>query len=818
MKSKKEKYKKAKKPETFSFSILKTKIKKESPRQAKTKPKAAPPQKPHLPAHLQPEIRAEKKVARKKKWAQFRQGFHHYYKGLKWTFFSLILLFGAGACFVFGTASGYFAQLVQDFPIPSKLELDQKIHNLHQRSYLNYANGQRIATLNSDVARTTLTSKEIPKQLQEAVVDTEDPNFFQHQGVVPKAILRAFIGQATGLTSPSGGSTLTQQLVKQQLLSSESSLERKAKEVLLALRLEKYFSKEDILTTYLNVCSFGRNNKGENIAGVLEAAKGIFGKAPAELSLAQTAYIAGLPQSPMVYCPYDSLGQLKTPADLKAGLLRKDLVLENMYRQGHISQTQYEAAKKEDITKSFLPHQNKEQNNDTYLYFALKDAATKCLMPALYEADGYAKERVMNDSKLYQHYYDLAETKLSNGGYVVTSTIDPTIYQAMQKSIQTFGPKLDVKGKPQTEVGNVLLDNQSGRIYGFVAGRNFNKNQNNHALQTKRSPASTMKPLMVYAPALEEGLINSQTMLNNAYVTYKNGREVTNYGHSRGQGFESATDALKYSHNIPVISLYQALLKQGGVYPYIRDLGLGLSEEQCRYESSPLGTNEVTVVAQTGAYACLANKGIFNPPYLIESIKDEAGNTIYEHQKDERQIFSEATASIMNEMMRHVLTDKGATGQKAYAALKKQNKELAKGDWIAKTGTSEYNTDFWFIASTPKVTLSSWVGYDNNQKLSEQIRDENLVYWAYLAQQIQKADHAVLGLNERFHLSPEVIKAEVSNQTGTKFGSCYYEGKKYKVKGKKVEALAAEEKAITEPRFRFGIGGTAAQYAQAWQQ
>ena len=775
-------------------------------------------EKPSLPPHLTKEAKEEKKQKRKSLYKKTNQTIDRTYCGLRNILIGGSLVLGGIFVFGAGAAGGYFAKLVQDLPIPSEQEMDQKMHQINQRSYMYYDNGEKIATLDSDVARTKVDASEIPKTLKEAIVDTEDPYFYQHKGVVPKAILRAFLAQATGFGSPSGGSTLTQQLVKQQFLTTESSLERKAKEVLLAKRMEKYFSKQDILTTYLNVCSFGRNNKGENIAGVREAAKGIFGKSLDELNLAQIAYIAGLPQSPIIYCPYDSTGQLKSKEELKAGLQRKNIVLENMYRHGSISKTQYQEAVAYPIEKDFLPHQQKGNQSYNYLYFAIRDEATKCLMPELYEKDGYTKETIEQNQKLYQHYYNLAETKLSTNGYRIYSTIDKEIYQAMQDTVARYGSSLDIKGQPTSEVGNVLMNNQTGEIYGFVGGRDFKTNQVNHAFQTKRSPASTMKPIMVYAPAIDMDIIHSQSMLNNQYVAYKNGKQVTNYGHTTGVGFESATDALKFSHNIPVISLYQDLLKKGGVYSYIADLQLGLSKKQVNYESSPLGTNEVTVAAQTGAFACLANKGVFNAPHLIESIKDSEGNDVYRFEEENKEVFTKATASIMNEMMRHVIRDKDATGYLAAKEMEKVNKKINAGDWVGKTGTSEYNTDFWFIASTPKVTLGSWVGYDNNKKMSDKVRDNNTKYWVQLVQAVYKTKPEVLGLDQKFKLNDEVVKEKVSSQTGTLFGHCYHDGTKYTVGGKKVEAYGNSDLAFKKPTFRFGIGGTEEQYITAWKK
>lgn len=773
-------------------------------------------QKPTLPEH--DEDKQERKEKRRKRWYYFRKTFHITYGTVKGLLVTFLLVFVALIVFGAGVGCGYFAKLVHNMPIPSESQLDQRIHKLDQQSKMEYANGKLIGTLQSDIIRTKISDNQIPKVMKQAIIDTEDPNFYQHHGVVPKAIIRALAAQVIGVSSPSGGSTITQQLVKQQLLSNETTLERKAKEVLLASRIEKYFSKDDILTTYLNVTSFGRNNKGENIAGLQEAAKGIFGVKPDQLSLAQAAYIAGLPQSPIVYSPYNSLGQIKTKSELKYGLDRKNQVLLNMYRAGDISYAEYKAAKKVDLTKQFIPSEAKHTKQYNYLYYAVRDQAVRALMPTIYERDGFTTDDVNRSSSLFNRYYNITESTLSSNGYTVVSTIDQKIYNAMQDVVKNKGKMLDEKkSNQQVEVGNVLLDNETGRVLGFVGGRDFKANQNNHALQTKRSAASTMKPIIAYAPAVDMGLISNRTMLNNNHFNYENGKAVTNYGNSRGYGFETVEKALMYSHNIPVMNLYRQLLKEGSPYQYIADMNLGLSEKQVNYESSPLGTNDVTVLAQTGAYATLANGGVFNQPYLIDKIKDAEGHIVYEHEDNNKQVFTEATASVMNQMMRKVLTEKDATGYRVTQQMKKVNKALAKGDWVGKTGTSEYNTDFWFIASTPKVTLSSWTGYDNNRKMSDHVRDANMDYWVQLINAIHDVDHSVLGLDEKFKLSDSVVKTKVCAKTGTLPGTIKYEGRRYKTPKQKATAYSNDSKAVKKATFRYGIGGTTAEYLSEWQ-
>ena len=239
----------------------------------------------------------------------------------------IVVLF-LGGMLALGIGAGYFAHLVEGTSVLTKTEIQQKVGDVTESSKLLYADSQELATIQSDPIREKVDSNEISPWVKKALVATEDENFYKHHGVVPKAVVRALLAEIVGFGAGSGGSTLTQQLIKQQVLTNETSFKRKANEIVLALDLEKYLSKDEILTAYLNISPFGRNNKGQNIAGVEEAAVGIFGVHAKDLNLAQSAFIAGLPQSPIVYSPYTNTGDLKQ--DYSYGMARKDDVLFNM--------------------------------------------------------------------------------------------------------------------------------------------------------------------------------------------------------------------------------------------------------------------------------------------------------------------------------------------------------------------------------------------------------------------------------------------------------------------------------------------------------
>lgn len=727
----------------------------------------------------------------------------------------IVAILGLALCLAGGVLTGYVLNDVQSLTIPSVAQMQKKMNQSSLVTTMTYSNKQKIGTIQSDIVRTNIKSQQISPLVKKALIDTEDPYFYQHHGIVSKALLRALVTQIMG-EDTSGGSTLTQQLVKQQFLTNTPTLSRKIKEIFLAIRLEHHFSKNEILTAYLNVTPFGRNNRGENIAGIDQAARGIFGVSAKQLTLPQAAFIAGLPQSPMVYTPYTATGQFKSKQEMQYGIDRKNEVLENMYRQGDLSYTEMKKAQSYPLQNDFLPPSKEKNDKANYLYFAVRDQAIQVLMPSYYEANGYTSEDIQHSAKLYRYYYHLVESRLTSSGYTIQSTISQPIYAAMQRVVQEKGSTLD-DHSGTVQVGDVLIDNKNGKVLGFVGGRDFNQNQNNHALQTKRSPASTMKPILAYGPAIDNGLIHTETMLDNYSFTYHNHQQVTNYGGRSGQNFESVREALLRSDNIPVLNLYRQLLKKVNVYDYAQKMNLGLSENQVQYESAPLGTGGMTVMAQAGAYATLANQGVFNQPYLIEKITDSDGKVVYEHEPNEVQVYSATTASIMNRLMYAVLHDKDGTGYPVLQDMKK-TKDLSKGDWVGKTGTSEDYTDYWFTASTPNITLSSWVGYDHNAKMSETTRKASMQFWVDLVEAIDKADPKVLGLDDRFPNPDDAVTKKVSSQTGTTFGSFEEDGKTYTVHGKKVTAYATDESAFHQPSFRFGIGGTYDNYVDSWKK
>ncbi|MGX6969378.1 transglycosylase domain-containing protein [Vagococcus bubulae] len=737
------------------------------------------------------------------------------YRVFRSLFILLIIVGLALATLGIGTGIGYFASLVKTVDVPEKDELIKKISDLDQQSNITYSDGSLVSVIKSDLVRTNVSSDKISDFIKEALVTTEDENFFEHKGIVPKAIARATLSDVIGIGSKSGGSTITQQLVKQQVLTNETSYKRKASEIMLALRTEKVMKKDDILSAYLNVSPFGRNNHGENIAGIEEAALGIFGVHASEVTLPQAAFLAGLPQSPIEYSPYTNDAQLKE--DLSAGLNRKDDVLFNMYREKIITKDEYEAAKNYDLKQDFIAPSPKSDTENGFLYTYLYDEATRVLMPSYYEADGYTEDDIEGSKQLFDQYFERVKKDIARSGYTIHSTIDKTTYNAMQEAVNNYGYVLDDGSGKLLETGSVLMDNQTGRIYGFIGGRNYSQNQNNHAFQTRRSPGSTMKPILAYAPAIDNGIIGSESKLSDYPLKYKNGQEVKNYSDKGSNSFKSVRESLKWSLNIPVVNLYKDMLESVDPKQYFDKMNIGLNPDEFYRESIPLGGTDygITVLEETEAYATLANKGVYNKGYSIDKITNEKNEVIYEHKSEPNQVFKPATASIMNDMMRDVL--KSGTGQPAQEALQSVNPTLARADWVGKTGTSELEKDYWFTASTPGVTMSSWIGYDDNTQMSSTWNKQNMIYWSYMTNYVYQRNPDIFKANEKFTLDSSVKKEKVVEFTGEKTAVVKVENQQINLKGaKEVESFYATD-GPKDSTFKFGIGGTDDNYKDAWK-
>lgn len=724
---------------------------------------------------------------------------------------ALFVFLFLGGLFGAGIATGYALNLFNKVSVPEKDALIRQVQNISAVSKLTYSDSSVISSIDSDLIRVTVDSSAISENVKKAVIATEDENFMTHNGVVPKAVLRATLGSVVGIGSASGGSTITQQIIKQQVVGDAPTFTRKATEIIDALALERYMTKDEILTTYLNVSPFGRNNKGQNIAGVEEAAQGIFGVSASQLTIPQAAFIAGLPQSPIVYSPYASNGSLKTPENMAYGLNRAKDVLYNMYRTGALSQDEYNLYKDYDLTKDFLPSGTVERVARGYLYYTAMSEAEKAMYNYLIKRDNVSQQDLKNTATV-KSYKELAKKELSEGGYTITTTINKAVHDAMQNAVATYGEILD-DGTGQVQVGNVLLNNQTGAVLGFIGGRNYAENQNNHAFDTERSPGSTIKPILAYGIAIDQGLMGSASILSNYPTNFSSGDPIM-HADSRGTAMIDLPEALNASWNIPAYWTYKLLREKGvNVKGYMDKMGYSISDYTV--ESLPLGGGiEVSVAQHTNGFQTLANNGAFQERYMIEKITNRLGQVVYEHKAEPVQVYSPASATIMQSLMRGVLDSGTTTTFKS--RLSQVNGDLLSADWIGKTGTTNVNGDMWLMLSTPKVTLGGWIGHDDNTSMAALTGyNNNASYMANLVNAIHQADPNIFGIGDRFNLDPSVIGSDVLKATGTKGGRVNVNGRDVTVTGPTVKSYWAKNGAPALS-YRFAIGGTDGDLQQAW--
>ena len=731
--------------------------------------------------------------------------------GIKATFNTLFILAFIGGLLGTGVVLGYAVSLFDQVSVPQTVDLVKQVNDISSISEIRYADGSMIGAIESDLLRTSVASDAISENLKQAIVATEDEHFAEHNGVVPKAVIRASLGNFIGLGSSSGGSTLTQQLIKQQVVGDAPTLARKASEIVDALALERAMNKDEILTTYLNVAPFGRNNKGQNIAGAQQAATGIFGVDASKLTIPQAAFLAGLPQSPISYSPYESTGEMKSEEVIELGIKRSKDVLYNMYRTGVLSQEDYETYKAYDIKKDFLPAENVNVTAKGFLYFSALDEATNLMYDYLIKKDNVSAQEQKNES-IQKSYHELAEKEIQNGGYRITTTIDKAIHTAMQDAVANYGYLVD-DNTGQPEVGNVLMDNQTGAILGFVGGRDYQSNQNNHAFNTKRSPASTTKPILAYSIAIDQGLMGSASVLSNYPTNFSNGNPIM-YVNSSGTAMMSLKEALNYSWNIPAYWTYQLLLQKGvDVRSYMEKMGYDIPEYGI--ESLPMGGGiDVTVAQHTNGNQTLANNGVYHKKYMISKIEKTSGEVIYEHKDEPVQVYSKATATIMQSLLRDVVSSQVTSSfQSDLAAI---NPSLAGADWIGKTGTTNEDGDMWLMLSTPRLTLGGWLGHDDNRPLGKGAGHyRNAKYMAHLVNAIQQAAPSSWG-SERFKLDPSVTSSQVLKSTGQKPGKVTINGKEINVTGEMVTSYWANQNGAPTTTYKFAIGGSDADYQNAW--
>lgn len=589
----------------------------------------------------------------------------------------------AGICIiaVIGLVAGSLFGYVEDAEL---IDVENMRLNLTSFVYVEDADtGEMIEyeQLYDTENRIWVASSEIPEHLKNAFVAIEDERFYSHPGVDIKRFFGAAIQYITKKGNSSyGGSTITQQLIKNLTQDDEYSIKRKIQEIYRAYNLERELSKDEILEYYLNTIYLS-----QKCNGVASAAITYFGKEVSQLSLAESASIAGITQFPTKYDP------LVNPENNKK---RQEVILKKMYQLGFITEKEYEEAKVEEL--NFVKKDPNEQ--DKYQsYFT--DAAIDQIIEDLMEEYNYTKE--------------YAGKILYNGGLKIYLSMDSEIQEEIDKVYNDPSAFQRAAGSVQPESSMVIMDPYTGLVKGLAGGRGEKEGNRtlNRATQTLRQPGSTIKPLSVYAPAVEYGLVTPSTIVNDSPVQF--GKWAPRNDDRNFAGRITVAAALRGSRNVPCVKICNYLTPRASFDFLKNNLHVSsLVETRTTGEQAysdvglapiALGglTDGISVLEMCAAYSVFPNGGKYIKPSTYTKVLDSEGKVLLEHKALEQIAMSETTAESMISMLTNVVT--GGTGTAA---------RISGMRVAGKTGTTSSNRDRWFVGFTPYYTCAVWFGYD----------------------------------------------------------------------------------------------------------
>nr|WP_280523182.1 penicillin-binding protein 1A [Phormidesmis priestleyi] len=519
--------------------------------------------------------------------------------------------------------------------------------------------GKQLASIHGEANREVVTLDKISPHLKRAVIAIEDSYFYSHQGVNVGAVARAFSQNFNHGRTVEGGSTVTMQLVKNLFLSPKRAFSRKIAEAVLALRIEQIFKKDQILELYLNQVYWGHNTYG-----VQTAAQTYFSKSASDLTLAESAMMAGLIQSPEALSPL---------VDIKAATRRQHEVLHRMVELKWITPQEEAAARKQPIK---LGKRTSFQSSEMpYVTDAVVQELTK----------KFGRDAVLK------------------GGMRIQTTIDSKLQRIGEDTARRWIQTLNYQGVYADQMAIVSVDPRTHFIKAMVGGINYKKSQYNRAIQALRQPGSAFKPFVYYA-AFASGKYTPDSTVYDSPVSYPDGYEMyspRNYDGSFA-GAITIRKALEISRNVPAVKLGQ-------------EVGLNKIVEICRsigvkspidpVISLPLGAVDLTPLEMAGAYATFASNGWYSEPTLIVQVTDSSGNILLDNTPKPRLVLDSWASASLNDTLQGVISRGTATAA--------QIGRPAAG----KTGTTSSERDIWFVGYVPQLATAVWVGNDDYRPL-----------------------------------------------------------------------------------------------------
>ena len=627
------------------------------------------------------------------------------------------------------------AMYIKNVILPeTDLQLDAYNEAVQQTSKMFYRDTQtgnyvEMQELYGDENRVWVPIEEIPENLKNAAVAIEDQRFYKHHGVdwirTVKGVLNMFTGQDIV-----GGSTITQQLIKNMTSDDEVTVKRKITEIFRALELEKNYTKEDILESYLNYIYLG-----QRCNGVYTASYRYFGKHVSELSLAECASLIGITNNPSKYDPLGRLevvneetGEVKTSRDFNKE--RQETILYKMEDLGYITKEERDAAIAEPLDFS----KGEEISTQSTVYTWYEDAVIEQVLADLQTEYNWSRER--------------ARTALFSGGLEIYTCLNPDV-QAAVDSIYTDSSNLNyISGNgQQLQSAITVIDNETGYVVALSGGmgektgsRNWNR-----ATNTKRPPGSSIKPLSVYAPAIELGYITPNS--TEVDSPYEDGWPVNASG--KYQGTVSISKAVRESINTVAVKTLANYVTPQVSFEFMRDkfhikLVESMAKDDVNYSDidlAPLAlgglTEGVSTFDMAAAYSVFPRNGVYLEPLLYTTVLDSKGDVLLDKtgNREPEQSISQRTAYYMTEMLEGVVVGTGGTGH---------NANFAGQDIAGKTGTTSSRKDLWFAGYTPYYTAVVWTGYDQQERLASGLGNPSTTMWRLVMSKV----HAYLPYKE----------------------------------------------------------------------
>lgn len=575
--------------------------------------------------------------------------------------------------------------------------------DLSSNSKIVDRNGNVVSDVYAAENRIYLSYEEIPSKVREAFIAIEDQSFFDHPGFDLTGIARAFLVNVQSQAIEQGGSTITQQLARNLYLSHSQSYERKLTELLYAYHLERLLSKEEILELYMNTVYFANG-----VYGIEAAAEYYLGSSAAELTLAQTAYLTSIPNNPTHYNP------LENP---DAADERKKWVLEKMHEMNYADNESYENALEEEISLHTFEKADEFPDYVTYVFHELQELISA--------EEGFdTKLRAASDSEERSRIRERLQTRTDEvlaSGITIETALDPDIQNHAVSALQDRLAPSDIQGAVS------IIDHEDAEIVAVTGGTDYRKFDFHRGFQAYRQPGSAIKPLLVYAPLLEEFNMSSSSIIDASPIK-RGDYEPENFG-GAVYGKVSIEEALKNSYNTAAVRTLDLIgIDEGFGYFNQFDFN-GLQTADYSLPAALGGLHSgVTVHEITQAYTAFATGGVYKSPKAIQKVTDTDGNIMYEWPTVNKEVWNPKTVENMRDMMSSVVSDGTGSGASF-------NTDSYLG---GKTGTTNEFHDLWFVGSTDSYTAGLWLGNDTPASLyRESSQNLHTTLWRDVMQGIQ---------------------------------------------------------------------------------